>query len=227
MPNNKKATKEFNKVLKTFENLILTGQFRPGQRLVEAELTERLQVSRYWIRDSLKILAEKGLVKILPYKGAIVIDLSSKEIEDIFVIRVSLERLAIHSAVEKLTPADFKKLKEFSDLFEEAYKSNEIQQMIKHNTDFHDYLFNVADNPPLIQLITDLRTRLHIVRYAAWAAPQVLTKIVEEHKLILKALKDKDLKTLDIVSEKHISYSKNYYLSHLKTIEALIDVSET
>ena len=70
--------------------------------------------------------------------------------------------------------------------------------MIQHNTDFHDYLFNVADNPPLIQLITDLRTRLHIVRYAAWAAPQVLMKIVEEHKVILKALKDKDLKTLDI-----------------------------
>lgn len=226
MPNKKKATKEFNKVLKTFENLILTGRFRPGQRLVEAELTERLQVSRYWIRDSLKILAEKGLVKLLPYKGATVIDLSSKEIEDIFVIRVSLERLAIHLAVEKITPADLKKLKQLSDLFEEAYKSNEIQQMIQHNTNFHDYLFNVADNPPLIQLIADLRTRLHIVRYAAWSAPQVLKKIVEEHKVILKALKNKDLKTLDIVSEKHISYSKNYYLNHLKTIEALVGGSD-
>jgi DNA-binding GntR family transcriptional regulator len=223
MPNTKKKTEEFNNVLKNFENLILTGRFRPGQRLVEAELIERLQVSRYWIRDALKILAEKGLVKILPYKGATVIDLSPKEIEDIFVIRVALERLAIHQAVEKLTPADLKKLKKFSDLFDQAHKRNETQQMIQHNTDFHDYLFNVADNPPLIQLITDLRTRLHIVRYAAWAAPQVLKKIVEEHKIILKALKDKDLKTLDIVCEKHISYSKNYYLNHLKTIEALIN----
>ena len=55
----------------------------------------------------------------------------------------------------------------------------------------------------------------------------MLEKIVEEHKVILKALRDKDLKTLDSVSEKHISYSKNYYLNHLKTIEALIDGSQT
>lgn len=223
MPKSKKARGEFDKLLKTFENLILTGQFRPGQRLVEAELTERLDVSRYWIRDSLKILAEKGLVKIIPYKGAIVADLSPKEIEDIFIIRISLERIAIHLAVDKLTREDLKKLKKLSDLFEKAYDRNDIQQMIQFNTDFHDYLFTVADNPPLLQLIRDMRTRLHIVRYAAWSSPPVLEKIVEEHRIILKALKNKDLATLDSVSERHISYSKEYYLAQVKTIEALIN----
>ena len=222
MPKNKKDREQFDKLLKDLENLILTGQFRPGQRLVEAELTERLNVSRYWIRDSLKILAEKGLVEIIPYKGAIVTDLSPKEIEDIFAIRVSLERLAIHSAVERLHPGDLQQLKKLATHFEEAYHKNDIQHMIQYNTEFHDYIYQAADNPPLMQLIQDMRTRLHIVRYAAWSSPDVLTQIVKEHRAILKALKNKDLPTLDRIAEKHISYSKEYYLAQLRTIKALI-----
>lgn len=221
-PNKKEDKQNFEEILKTLENLILTGRFRPGQRLVEADLVKHLSTSRYWVRDSLKILAEKGLVKIIPYKGAIVVDLSPKEIEDIFSIRVYLERLAVHQAVERLTPTHLKALKQIADRFEEAHRQGDIQSMIRYNTEFHDYIFQVADNSTLMQLISDMRTRLHIIRYAAWSSPEVLEKIVEEHRMILKALKNKDLETLDPLIEKHISYSKKYYLMQLKTIEALI-----
>lgn len=222
MPNQKNDKNNFDNLLKTLENLILTGRFRPGQRLVEAELVKRLSASRYWVRDSLKILAEKGLVKIIPYKGAIVADLSAKEIQDIFSIRVCLERLAVHLTVERITPTHLKELKQIAIRFEEAHKESDIQGMIQSNTEFHDYIFQVSDNSTLMQLISDMRTRLHIIRYAAWSSPEVLGKIVEEHRLILKALKNKDLETIDPLIEKHISYSKNYYLMQLKTIEALI-----
>ena len=222
MPNKKEDKKKFDEILRTLENLILTGRFRPGQRLVEADLVKRLSTSRYWVRDSLKILAEKGLVKIIPYKGAMVVDLSPKEIEDIFSIRVYLERLAVHQAIERLTPAHLKSLKQIANRFEDAHRQGDIQSMIRYNTEFHDYIFQVADNSTLMQLISDMRTRLHIIRYAAWSSPEVLDKIVEEHRLILKALKNKDLETLDPLIEKHISYSKKYYLMQLRTIEALI-----
>ncbi len=72
---------EFDKFLATLENLILTGVIKPRERLIEADLVQRLNVSRYLIRDGLKILEAKGLVKIIPYKGAVVTDLSEKEIE--------------------------------------------------------------------------------------------------------------------------------------------------
>jgi len=62
--------------------MILTGVFKPRERLVELHLSEKLGVSRFWIRDAFKILETKGLIKIIPYKGAVVCDLYEQEIEE-------------------------------------------------------------------------------------------------------------------------------------------------
>jgi DNA-binding GntR family transcriptional regulator len=226
MPN-KNLKFEYSKLLQTFENLILTGVFKPRERLIEADLAQRLNVSRYWIRDTLKIMETKGLVQIIPYKGAIVADLSKKEIEDIFVVRVALERLAIRLALPHITDSNIKVLKKLAGQFQDFHKNNNIQEMINTNTEFHDYIFKISDNQPLIQLIDDFRTRLHIIRYAAWSSPEVFERIVEEHQQYIKALQEKDMATLDELSEKHISYSKDFYLAQLNTVRALLHAENT
>ena len=213
---------EFDKFLATLENLILTGVIKPRERLIEADLAQRLNVSRYLIRDGLKILEAKGLVEIVPYKGAVVTDLSEKEIEDIFIMRVVLERLAIQLGLQNIRPADIRALKKLARQFEDCYNNNNIQNMISTNEKFHDYIFGLSNNPALTQMIVDMRTRLHIVRYAAWSSPEVLERIVEEHQFYIKALTKKDFETLNELAEKHISYSKNLYLTQLKTVRALM-----
>lgn len=222
----KKNREEFEALLKALENQILTGRFRPGKRLVESELTELFDASRYWIRDALKLLAEKSLVEIVPYKGAIVKDLNAKEIEDIFSIRINLERMAIHQALPNITKSDISKLEKIGKNFESAFKDNDIQKMIAYNADFHDYIFKLADNATLYQLIVDMRTRLHIVRYSAWSSPEILEKIVKEHRQYIQALKQKDVEKLDELSKVHISYSKDFYLAQQKTIQSLINYSQ-
>jgi DNA-binding GntR family transcriptional regulator len=213
---------EYDKFLATLENLILTGVIKPRERLIEADLAQRLNVSRYLIRDGLKILEAKGLVEIVPYKGAVVTDLGEKEIEDIFIMRVVLERLAIQLGLQNIRPADIKALKKLARQFEDCYNNNNIQNMISTNEKFHDYIFGLSNNPALTQMIVDMRTRLHIVRYAAWSSPEVLERIVEEHQLYIKALTKKDFETLNELAEKHISYSKDFYLTQLKTVRALM-----
>lgn len=212
----------FENFLAKFESLILTGLIKPRERLIEANLAEMLNVSRYWIRDGLKILEAKGLVKIIPYKGAVVADLSEKEIQDIFVIRVTLERLAIQLALGNIKPSDIRALRRLSKAFEDSYRKNNLQDMIKTNEQFHDYIFNISGNRALMQMIVDLRTRLHIVRYAAWSSPEVRDRITAEHQLYIKALQKKDLETLNELSERHISYSKDFYLAQQKTVKAIM-----
>jgi DNA-binding GntR family transcriptional regulator len=224
MPN-KNLKAEYIKLQENLENMILTGVIKPRERLVETDLSQRLNVSRYWIRDALKILEAKGLIQIIPYKGAIVADLGEKEIEDNFAIRVTLERLAIRLALQHIKASDIRVLRSLARQFENFFKGNNIQEMININTKFHDYIFELSDNRPLIQLIVDLRTRLHIIRYASWSSPEVLGRIVEEHQQYIKALQEKDLETLDRLSEKHISYSKDFYLAQLNTVKALVQRS--
>jgi DNA-binding GntR family transcriptional regulator len=67
----KKDLKEdFQKLIERLENMILTGAFQPRERLVELNLAKELEVSRFWVRDAFKILETKGLIEVIPYKGA-------------------------------------------------------------------------------------------------------------------------------------------------------------
>jgi DNA-binding GntR family transcriptional regulator len=89
--------------------------------------------------------------------------------------------------------------------------------MIQVNAEFHDYIFRLSDNPALVQMIVDMRSRLHIIRYAAWSSPEALTRIIAEHQGYIEALEKKDIQALDQLAEKHIGYSKNHYLKQLRT----------
>ena len=70
----KNLKEDFQKLIGQLESMILTGVFQPRERLVELKLSEELGVSRFWIRDAFKILETKGLIKVIPYKGAVVCD---------------------------------------------------------------------------------------------------------------------------------------------------------
>lgn len=80
---------DFPNLVKKLENLILTGVFQPRERLIEANLAKTFNVSRFWIRDALKILETKEVVNVIPYKGAVVSDLDNRKIEEIFQVRIA------------------------------------------------------------------------------------------------------------------------------------------
>src|SRR5574342_1416920 len=84
------------------KEMILEGELKSGDRLIERELAERLNISRTPIREALFRLESQGFVKTVPRKGVIVADISEKEIIEVFTILSSLEVLAAKLAVQKL-----------------------------------------------------------------------------------------------------------------------------
>lgn len=221
MVSSKKDLKEdFQKLITRLENMILTGVFQPRERLIEIKLASDMGVSRFWIRDAFKILETKGLIKVIPYKGAMVCDLDEHEIENIFEVRAELDALATRKAAENLKKSDINYLKRMARKFEESVKSEDFGEMISANENFHSYIYALSGNPILIQLINQLKTRGHILRYHAWASPDIIDRIQKEHKLLIEALDKKDLKLLDGLARRHISYSKDTYLFNLKAKKA-------
>ena len=98
-------------VLQKLENGILSGYFKPRERLVERDLLAHFDVSRTVIREVLKMLEGKGLVKITPYRGAIVVDLTAEEVEEIFFLRLKLEAIAAGLVVKNITDIEIQHLK--------------------------------------------------------------------------------------------------------------------
>ena len=226
MPTNGKGQKDnkktdFQKFLHKFESMILTSQFKPRERLVEANISEIFGVSRYWVRDAFKVLETKGLVTVIPYKGVIVSELSVEEVEEIFVIRVALERLAWTLAMENATKEDIAELKELTAKFAQTQQERDVAGMVEADANFHAYVLDMTRNKHLQQLVKDLRNRCHILRYSAWSSPDVQENIVEEHRRFVDAVEAKDEAVLMELAERHIGHAKRHYLFRLKTSNAL------
>jgi DNA-binding GntR family transcriptional regulator len=228
MPTSKKTVPseggktDFQKFVSRLENMILTGAFKLREHLVEANLAEMFGVSRYWVRDAFKILETKELVTITPFKGVVVSELSEQKVEEIFVIRVAMEQLAVRLSLEKVTVEEIKALRKLVEKIKEASCEKNIVATIEADTRFHDHLFQLSGNLTLHRMINDLRNRSQIIRYSAWSSPDVLNQIFEEHEQIVDAIESRDIAKLNNLVERHIGHAKEVYLFRLKAETALM-----
>ncbi len=128
-------------------------------------------VSRYSVRDAFKVLETKGLVTVTPFQGVVVSELSTQEVEEIFVIRTALEQLALRLSMENTTAEDLRVLRKMCKRIEDACHEDDFAAMVAADTDFHNYVFQMSRNNILCRMINDLRNRCHITRYSAWSSP--------------------------------------------------------
>ena len=220
-PNRKNPKLEFEGLVAKLGNMILTGVFQPRERLIELNLASTLNVSRSWIRDALKILETKGMVTMVPYKGAMVSTLGEDEIEEIFQVRINLETLATRLACEKIKPSDIRTLKRMAKHIRTCFESEDMVAMISSNAGFHDYIFKLAGNQTLLQIINQLKARCHILRHSSWSSQRIVNQILEEHEEYVEAFEARDIPRLDQLASRHITYAKDFYLRQLKARKAL------
>ena len=163
-------------VLQKLENAILSGHFKPRERLVERDLLARFDVSRTIIREVLKMLEGKGLVKITPFRGAVVVDLTAEEVEQIFFLRQKLEAVAARLVVENITRIEIQRLKKLCKELEK-HLTRRTDQMIEKDNEFHRALFHASGNSYLNEMIDHLSTKAHMVKFNAWSLPNRIERL--------------------------------------------------
>lgn len=90
-------------VFNTLRQAILRGELKPGERLMEIALSQRLGVSRTPVREAIRMLEQEGLVIMIPRKGAQVAEISEKDLKDVLEVRLGLEELAVRIACQRIT----------------------------------------------------------------------------------------------------------------------------
>ena len=133
-------------VVKRIREGILDEVFKPGDRLGEAELAEKFEVSRWPVRETLLALEKEGTVIVSPYKGAIVKPLSAEELLDIAELRLALISLALKPAYRHLSPTDFDHA---YDLAKRIRSCHNAKEHFEHHSQFWDGLFSKAQRPIL------------------------------------------------------------------------------
>jgi DNA-binding GntR family transcriptional regulator len=196
------------------ERAILIGELKPRERLVEFELAERLGLSRTPIREALRRLEERGLVRILPRRGAVVADLSPEDAEGIYEVRVCLETLATRLAVGAITSRQLGEIADLETACARLASGGDIAALMAANDRFHDAIYGAAGNPCLLDLIRQLRQRVNLLRYNAWSLPDRIGKSLAEHRRMVEMLRGRDAAGIGTLIRRHLRPAKDTYLLH-------------
>ena len=175
-------------VFNTLRQAILRGELKPGERLMEIQLANKLGVSRTPIREAIRKLELEGLVLMIPRKGAEVAEITEKSLRDVLEVRRALEELAVELVCEKITDEQIQDLKDAAEEFKESLKDGDITRIAEADVKFHDVIYMATDNQKLIQLLNNLREQMYRYRVEYLKRSDFHQQLIDEHEEIIETI---------------------------------------
>lgn len=175
-------------VFNTLRQAILRGELKPGERLMEIQLANKLGVSRTPIREAIRKLELEGLVLMVPRKGAEVAEITEKNLLDVLEVRKALEELAVELACDRISQEQIDELRVAAKRFQQVIKSGDVTKIAEADVNFHDIIFAATDNQRLIFLLNNLREQMYRFRVEYLKQEKWHPKLMEEHESIIEMI---------------------------------------
>ena len=203
-------------IFNTLRKAIIIGELKPGERLMEVQLAEKMGVSRTPVREAIRKLELEGLVDMLPRKGAHVADLSVKDIMDVLEVRSTLDGLASSLSALRITEEEMKELKHVQSQFVNYVEKDNLQGSIKKDVEFHDIIYRSSRNDKLIQITNNLREQVHRFRVIYLKDYSSTRELIREHMDICEAIFRKDPDGAQRCAQKHIKNQEDTIIAAIK-----------
>lgn len=203
-------------VYKKLRKRILTGELKPGDRLMEIHLANELDVSRTPIREAIRKLELEGLVRIIPRSGAQVARISEREMKDLLEVRRSLDMLSVELASERITSEEKVLLRRACRDFEEATKHGDYTRVAEADVRFHDIIVQAARNRRLQEIISQMADQTYRYRFEYVKDEGTYAQLVEEHRGICDAILSGDGELAKEISIAHIDRQEAGMLKRLQ-----------
>jgi len=201
-------------------NMIIEGKLRPGSRIAESQLCTRFEVSRTPLREALKVLSVEGLIQLLPNRGATVVRVTRKQVEETLAILGALEALAGELACARIDQERIHRTKSAHGQMLEHFRHGEKLSYYRLNGIIHEAIFEAAGNRMLSETHTKLQARLSTLLFVAPNSPPRWTEAVEDHKQMMAALEERDGAKFAQVAHRHIRHRTEMMQIALDTLEA-------
>lgn len=204
-------------VIQALRAAILNFELRPGQRLVERELIEQLEVSRTTVREALRELTSEGLVTVVPQRGAIVSVPSLEEAEDLYEIRALLESLLIERFVQRADDGQLARLSAAVEHFASSTaETDDIRVVLDAKDRFYEVLVEGAGSPTLAGLIEGLQARVRLLRATSMSEPGRADVAVTELRAVVAAAERRQPQEAARLCAQHVRNAAMTALKHLR-----------
>lgn len=203
-------------VFNTLRQAILTGEMKPGERLMEIHLANKLGVSRTPIREAIRKLELEGLVIMIPRRGAEVAQITWKNLKDVLEVRKALDVLAIELACERMTQEELQKLCKACEAFKDATKNGDLRKIAESDVALHDIIVYSTRNNRLIQLVNNLSEQMYRYRFEYIKDVSQHERLVKEHNDIYESILKKNKKAAADAVRRHIDNQEEAIIVQLQ-----------
>lgn len=182
-----------NEIARHLREAIIRGEFRPGERLNEARLTQQFASSRSPLREALRILEAEGLVTVQPHRGTYIRTLSEQDLLDIFDVRLMCEAYAVRQGGDRLTPEALQAMGAALADARTALAREAFEPWHQASLCFHDCIVALSGNSHLIRLYDELKVSLRRYQIFLIRIPRQPLNSQRDHEAILSALEAGDV----------------------------------
>jgi len=210
-----------NDIYAALRDEIVQGKINPGERLIEKELCERLDTTRGYVREALKILSADGFVSIIHGKGATVSKISYQEIKDLYELLAVLEAKSVELAVPNLSPEDIEELHTANEKMRSCIDAQDRavarRQWQEANLQFHKIIAEKSGNRELRDLLASIRWRTFDFRYV-YFFERDYPFFVKQHDSLIEEIEKKNVNKAKNMMENHVIDASRVVLRNLEKI---------
>ncbi|MBA5728360.1 GntR family transcriptional regulator [Aerococcaceae bacterium INB8] len=206
-------------VYHAFKRTIILGEIPAGERINESVFSEEMNISRTPIRYALEQLLKEELVEHVPGIGMIVRGISIKDAYEIYDIRKALDTLAFTKAMHLMTEEEFDELErhlQSGDSIQTKESDDRIDNLINNFSGFNAYVYEKSQMRRLPKIIDELQAYLVYFRELSIRS-EVRSKIaLEEHFLILRGMRNKDVEAMTMLIHEHLDHSLEFIIEDME-----------
>jgi len=209
-------------VFEELREAILTGKFKPGEKINQIEIADALNVSRTPVREAIYKLEERGFVKINPHYGVEVMSLDASSIWEIYLIRARLETLAVREATKNMDSEHLLRIRNVLDQAHKIIDSGPKEAYIELSRQLHSIAYEASGMPMLVKLINNLRDRCEMFRYRHLQLYDRYLEANKEHEHIYEALSSGNSDEAEYWVERNLLNSAKALLEAIKSNETIV-----
>ncbi len=203
-------------IFNTLRDAIVTGELRPGERLMEVNLAEKMGVSRTPVREAVRKLETEGLVTMIPRKGTHVAEISVKDIMDVLEVRAALDKLATELASKRIRQDNIRQLESIHKQYIASLRKENLQGAIKKDVEFHEVIYQASGNKKLVSVAGNLREQIYRFRVIYMKDFSNAEDVLREHQQILQAMSEGAAEKAGQLAEEHIIHQQHSIIQRVE-----------